>query len=365
MTAPIDRLNLVLPGEDRDVIDVFNYHCSYSLGGSIDYLGGAYNTMSVMGKVEYKSGTFRVKPVLTPEKLTELQKKNLIAILRQLWGSAANEVTTERVINSLQNRKVDPAILLSLDKLNGEWAEHTLRPQLAEVMRFIAVGSIKNPGIMTDINFVLRTGLKFDVNATYVKNYINQTALRLVVEMGTQQIEGLRLILQNALENEWSESLVSQMMSKGLSLTARENGWAMNYYNDRLDVWFKKYSGDGLRDAMKRAKDTASREYAQKVKYYQQVRANRISHTELVRAKVEAEKNSIKQFLSASKVQDVQKIWIRTSHTDNWESSIVNDGKILPLDGAYIVPADSTMTTDQGPSEINEQCYLEYEMRAA
>lgn len=294
---------------------------------------------------------------------TELHKKRIIDILNRLWGTQISKVTESRVMEALRTRSLPVEFMSSLQLDMQEFITDKFNPTMVDLMRLSAEGSRTYPGLLAQINKELNEKYIFNATSYTVEKFIREHGAELVVEMTSHQILSLKNVLQEAVRNNWTVLKTSDFMRGAMPLTGRESQWVINFYNKKYAELLKQFIDAGYKDFEKRAYDTAIRERNRRYEFFKNSRANRIARTELVRANGQGQLESIELVKRNQKVKGVTKRWIRTNWVkDNWASTIANQDVELPDNAEFQRTAPTTAITFQYPSEINEGCYLEWNL---
>jgi hypothetical protein len=287
-------------------------------------------------------------------------------VLREFWKKQGFEITNKDVWTMIQGGGVMPAEFEARMSLAVErFIRERFRPTIAGAIGYAGNGSRKVRGMMDEINRVVGSDLMFDVASKRVVDYLEVQGAELVVQMSRSQINGLKAMLQTAARNDWTVGETTHMMKKGITLTGMESRAVANHYQLVLEKEIQRFLGFGKPTAIKWARKNAEFAAAKKTRFFQDVRANRISRTELKRAKTFADIEAHRQAIDAGYVENAYKTWRKGSFKDNWESSDLYDGKRIPVDQSFAqfgTPAYTTLTNFMGPGEINDLCFLEFDV---
>lgn len=281
--------------------------------------------------------------VMESEEFVRKHKAGLSKLINQLWGFQMDTATEERVITALAIGDMPLEWLKELednidDFVSAPFGEFTLN-KLEKAGNWIGV----------ELTDVLDEKFKYNVRTQSVLDYIDFEGSMLAGELKGKIGVNFDYTLRYAIDQNLSPSEFTQLIKPSMTLTERENRAVVNFAN--------RLAEQGIPD---KQRNQMVRNYYKKM---QRVRADRISRTELTRIKHYGERDAINQAIKSGKITGAVKVWRRANFNDNWESSIANDGVAVGLNEPFPTPCKTGNAFE--PSEINEYCYLEYDVRVA
>ncbi len=308
----------------------------------------------------------------TNKELIRRKGPEIIKIFEGLWDIQVDIITRDRILQALTTGMMPADITNEIELSFITFMNETYKPILQNVMVDVSLGTIKFPGLMSEVNEKLGINQIFDVSAAEIQDWLRTESSNLIVQMSNNQKNSIRHLLSQAIEGEWGVTKTVDELKRGITLTEEWSQAVLKRYNDVYESELKRFLTDPdlkypLNKAEKAARANAERARDKYFKQLQKTRARTIARTELNRAKMETEKQCIDQLVNAKKIKGAKKRWVRHGTTDPWLSSEINDGAItgwVDHDFAYTIPEGSTMLSNQYPCEINERCGLERQLEA-
>lgn len=339
----------------------------------------------------YRDTNFEVKRKVSlgygmkSAKLIKLLSRGMHKILNSLWNDQAELFTRSIVRESLMIQQVPREIQYKLSERLEQFKKNQFSGFITNAMQMSAMGANRQsrkdgipvkddipvmatpaiPGLMTEINNLTGLNIIFNTNTAEAARYIEEAGANLVVEMEAQQIRSLKYILDMSYKEQWGINRTTMTMRQGLALNMKRNVAVQNAYKSSYEYWLKEFnllSDMSPAQAEAAARRNAFRHMQKRLAFHKDSRSRSITVTELTRANGQAKVESVRQAWGTGKIKKAMKTWRRQNLRDNWPSSEMNDGRSIPAFEGFYVPAGSTMTTNQGPSEINEYCDLEFDM---
>jgi hypothetical protein len=290
-------------------------------------------------------------------------------ILSDLYGKQFTEFTIERVAVGMAARDLPPDFYDSW-KLNVDtWAETKLKPVIGEAIRGGAVGFRGTGGILTEISSIVGEDIFFNASTKEALSFVKVQTANLVTFITEDIRDNIRGLIAEAVQNRWGTRETAKQLKKIIPLNRPQSRYWIKYQRElpnKLTERFKKMFPDLSKAKIARkvnnVKDVyLNREYNRLLNY----RANMIADTELTRIKIFSELESIRQAQSAGAIKRAVKTWRSTSIADKWDSTVLYDGKTIDVNASFFeiaTPGYTTMLDGSGPGEINERCYLEYDI---
>jgi hypothetical protein len=303
----------------------------------------------------------------TNKELMRRKGPEIIKIFEQLWGIQADEITKERIEMALITGTLPTDVTSAIDLSFITFLNEIYKPLLQNIMIDASLGTIKFPGLMSEVNQKHEINQIFDVSTFAVQDWLIYESSNLIVQMAETEKEAIRSLFSRAINEKWGVTRTVDELKGGISLFDKWNDAVIKRYDDVYEAELKRFLTDpdlnySLAAAEKAAKANAERARDGYRSSLQKTRARTIARTELNRAKMETEKQCIDQLIESGKIKGSKKRWVRHGTTDPWPSSEINDGMItgwVDHDFAYTIPEGSTMQSNQYPCEINERCGLE------
>lgn len=277
----------------------------------------------------------------------------IFGMMNNIWGYQIDELTRARVTQALTSGDFDYQFY---EALTGTYEDLNFNYQS------VMSNSMGNQGnaVAGRISEIVGKPVFFTSSTDIMKNYIDQQGARFVAEISSNQRESIQTILKYAIDNDYGIVKTANELKTAIQLTKKESLAVINaekiaYNNAIRSLQEQGFSGA---DLQRRASKIAAKAKEQKKLQSIQNRRERIANTELVRAKNEADIESIRQSIEQKKINESTKTWRSTNRFDNWESSIQNNGITVAYNASFPYPNSNGIT--QYPAEINEKCILEY-----
>lgn len=322
---------------------------------------------SWLGEIETK----KLKKIGTGmpwDKFNAAQKNKIIKILNNLWGKQFDLVTQQRVLSSLQLGDLPSDFLADLDGTTEAWIRDQFNPTYQKALEYSASGNQQIAGMLDDINRAVGADILFDTNTDRIREFIQEQGGDLAVNLTTQQHGALKEMLQSSIDRNLSIKKTYDEMRRGITLTNQEAKWLNNFrertYNQQMKYFRETFPDLSEANIIRKANAVTDRRVLKKHNWYQKSRSERIARTELKRAKHEGESEAHRQAKEKGIIKEAYKTWRRGNFTDNWQSSIMFDGKRIAENESFEqfgIPSKTTMKLPyKYPAEINEHCFLEW-----
>ena len=282
-------------------------------------------------------------PVLSKEAILRKYKRAVALALNDLFLADKAIITGEVVGNALSSGFIAQHIFTKLDIINDQWARDTFGPLLGTIAGVNGIATAES------ISRAIDSAMAFDTTTPAMTAFIEKESFKFLKKFNSQQIANLRSALTNSLANNYNASTARELMRGSITLSEREGTWLTNYYNRIYDEAIK----NGSKPA--RATRLAIKKTGIRQRFYLNNRIKRIQVTEISRAKHFGEINSFNQGIDKGKFKSARKTWHKTNDTDNWPSSITNDGQTVDINKNF-------RSEDPYPNEINEKCVLSYKI---
>ncbi len=258
--------------------------------------------------------------------------------LKKYYKTTEETVTTSKARNSLDAGIIDNEWISELEAMEQANEDDELQPLILLALIHVANKMAKKLAYAIDETVVFSPADQMVID--YLRQWNNLTVTR----FNAQREKGLIEVLNIALGENWSAKTTADLMKNTINLTQREAKSLAKKYAQLLE------SGDSRKVANAKIKRMAD-----KIKNY---RVRRITKTELTRAYGEANQIELQQSINNGKIGSASKTWVRTLFDDarNHRNSIENDGITIPINQSF--PDGSPY-----PQEINENCYLTYQVK--
>lgn len=290
-------------------------------------------------------------------------------ILDSLWGKQFTEFTIDRVAIGMTSWDMPPDFYNNWQLNIDTWAETKLKPVIAEAIRGGAVGFRGTGGILTEISSIVNEDIFFNASTKEALSFVNAQTANLVTFVTEDIRSNIRSLIAEAIGNRWSPRETAAQLKKIIPLNRPQSRYWIKYQRELPGKLTKQFKSSFLNATKKQIANKVNnvkdyylnREYNRLLNY----RANMIADTELTRIKIFSEIESIRQAQSAGAIKRAVKTWRSTSIADKWESTVLFDGKTIDVNGSFFeiaIPSNTTMLDGSGPGEINERCYLEYDI---
>jgi hypothetical protein len=293
------------------------------------------------------------------EKILRQFKPRMRRAFRLFFESQRDEVKMMIVSESLRTGTLPVEFMETIEKETSSFVSGNFKAILAAA--FFTSGG----GMSERIGSAIGTELFFNPNTIDALKFIEKKGADLVVQMTRSQMDSLKVMLDHAIKNNWKPGEATRFMKSAISLTRRETAAVVNVYKKTVDENLKRFLDQGLSvsEATRKAKNVGKFRAQRKASFLYDTRANRIAVTELKRAHVEAQISAHRQAIKSGVISKAKKTWRKGNIKDNWGSSNLYNSKTIPIDEDFRqfgIPAKTTMLDFMGPGEINERCYLEF-----
>jgi len=277
----------------------------------------------------------KIKP--TPSQVFTAENQTaLIKVINSLWGMQIDTITQDRVIRALELQGLPNEWLDELTQNVDFFIDNQMTPTM------IGKTDLAGSTLVDLIDETMDVGLAYTPGSNAI-SFVNNEMSVLLNDIKNPLNNNVAELLRNSIDNNWSITQTQELMSQAMTLTERESNAVIRFFNN-MDPEL-----------------TTSQRRALINNYYNKmlrVRSERIARTELTRVKHFGEMDALNQNIQLGIISKATKIWNRTNFKDNWESSIINDGVEVGIDEGF--PEPCATGNDQYPSEINEYCYLDY-----
>ncbi len=281
---------------------------------------------------------------LNQDKFVSNNQKFIIDTLNWLWENnqdLINKNTTSTMLNSGSSSILQPEI----EDNHETWLAFLFLPAITNV--FNKSGS----AFMSQAANTLNTTISFNINNLNITNWINSVGIDLKVKLTDGVLKGIESIVQLSLSEGYNISEASFLLKEIIPVTPNEAKSLAKLYKT-------------LKENPDITRQTRLMRVKAKANKFKKNRAKRIARTEIVRSKGKSEIEACDQLIKSGNLKTVKKTWISTNSRDNWDSTLMYDGKTIDLydDFAsnYGRPGVTTMSDFGYPSEINEYCILQY-----
>ena len=277
----------------------------------------------------------KIKP--TPsEVFTAQNQTSLIKVINSLWGMQIDTITQDRVIRALELQGLPNEWLNELTQNIDFFIDNQMTPTM------IGKTDLAGSTLVDLIDEGLDVGLAYTPGSNAI-TFVNGEMNILINNLKDPLNNNVTNTLRNAIDNNWSITEVKQAMSPAMTLTEIQ------------DNAYTAFKGRLSNDLTDKQKAKLADNYFKKL---QNERSERIARTELTRVKHFGEIDALNQNIQTGIISRATKIWNRSNYKDNWESSIINDGVEVGINEGF--PEPCATGNDMYPSEINEYCYLDY-----
>jgi hypothetical protein len=302
------------------------------------------------------------------EEFQKLLRRKVVNIFQKLWGKQIEKITEDRVIQSINIKKLPEGFLDDLDRGIDDWITNDWNPVYAEAVEVAATGKEQITGLIDKINQSTGISTIFKPNTQRMIDFIDEQGLDLAEKLKVQQKKSLRNTLRRSLKDGWTRDVTISDMKRNVSLTDRESQWLLNFESRQRKALLKEFKErfPKLKEEQIRARveNVVQRRKRRKYKFYQRSRSERFYRTELVRARNDGNLEAIHQATERGAIKNAKKKWVKRNQVDNWESSDKYNEKFIDFDEDFFKkfgkPRETTMLNGKGPGEINELCGLEF-----
>jgi hypothetical protein len=282
-------------------------------------------------------------PTTNQDNFVNNNKKKITDTLDWLWDSNQSLIT-----------RTSTSVMLNLGGTTG--IQTDLEENHDNWLLFLYLSAIAGIYNRSGNTFMDQTAstigatISFNINDPQITGWLNAIAADLKVKLSTTTIRNIESIITLSLREGYNISETSFLLKQTIPVTQREALFLGKLYKN-------------LKDNPDITQKTRQALMKRKALQYKKNRAKRIARTETVRLKHQSEIDAGGQLIKSKNLKRMVKTWRQTNTRDNWNSTLMYDGKTVDLNESFLIygsPAPTTMVTFDYPNEINEYCVLEY-----